>query len=142
MSRKRKRERPPPLDTFTFSAAEVAHGLERNALATMEHVEGSKVVRQTAVVAAPMPKIQRPQRDFEDIQDLLGNDADVQSLQHSDEVTHHYIQGPGRLRANHEKRAAGQFATNVRLSRVYLPSSCRCVLTSNIRPTILSYKAG
>ena len=113
MSRKRKREQLPTLDTFTFSAAEVAHGLQRNALAVVEHVEGSKVVRQTAVVAAPAPQVQRPQRDFEDIQDLLGNSVDVESLRNSDEVIRHYIQGPGRQRTNREQRAAGQFATNV-----------------------------
>ena len=97
MSRKRKRDPPPALDTFTFSKAEVTNGLQRSALAVMEHVEGTRVVRQTAVVAAPVPE--RPHRDFEDIEDLLGDSVNVQSLRDSDEVINQYIQGPGHHRS-------------------------------------------
>ena len=114
MSRKRKLVDRSAHNSFTFPADHVPQTSKRNAVVLMEHASGSKVVRQTAVVADPEPvPPARVHRDFEDIQDLLGDSEDVETLQHSDEVIHHYIQASGRQQKRNKARLPNQFATTV-----------------------------
>ena len=81
----------------------------------MEHVEGSKVVRQTTVIPAPELQVLKPQRNFEGIRDFLGDTTDIQELKNSEEVIHHYIQGLGHHRAGKKSHPAGVFTMSVRV---------------------------
>ena len=117
MSRKRKLADRLVQDAFTIPAD---HGLQdsgRDAFIIMEHTSGSRVVRQTVLIAAPdsIEPVEPVQahRDFDNIEDLLGDTEDVETLQNSDEVIHHYIQAPGHQQKKKTPRAPGHFATTV-----------------------------
>ena len=101
--------------TFYIDQADVA---DRDALAVVERVQGSRVIRQTALLPAPEPKPSTPvlpaTRDFDDIKSVLGDMPDLEALANSDEVIEHYIQAPGEQRTN--KKKSGQYATTVRLA--------------------------
>ena len=80
----------------------------------VQHADGPRVVRETAVVAVaepmPAPEVPSgPQRDFQDIHALLGDSDDIIELQNSEEVIHHYIQAPGRQ----QKKKGPQHAATV-----------------------------
>ena len=101
MGNKRKRRQAPSQDVFTFSAAEVAQSSRRDTRVIMQHADDTKTTQKAAVLTIPQPEPEpaepmRLLRDFEDIRGLLGDTDDVQNLQDSDEVIHHYIQAPGR----------------------------------------------
>ena len=100
MSRPNKRKRPgvPSQDTFTFTAAQIAQSSQTGARVVVQHADGPRVVRETAVVtvAEPMPAPEvpsGPQRDFQDIHALLGDSDDIIELQNSEEVIHHVLKG-------------------------------------------------
>lgn len=110
MSRKRKAQ---DHNTFYFDQSEVA---DRDALAVVQRVKGSKIIRQTTVLAAPEPvavPAQDVPRDFDDIQTILGDTQDINGLANSNEVTEQYIKAPRERRK--AKKAPGGYATTVSL---------------------------
>ena len=118
MSRKRKHADAWSQNDFLVPAAEVNSSSSRNAVVVTQHVEGNRMVQQTTIVPAPDPAVATmTHRDFEDIRDLLGDTDDVQTLQGSEDVIHHYIQGPGfQQKKKTVPSVPGQFATTVRFT--------------------------
>lgn len=141
----RKRKNPPDHNTFYIDQNDVA---DRDAVAVVERVQGSRIIRQTTVLAAPEPlaPIQPAFRDFDDIRAVLGDAPEIQDLENSEEVIQQYIQAPGERRKG--KKTAGQYATTVRvfcstqrysrhiLTRIYYRSTIRCCKTGSPRAIV------
>ena len=127
MTRKRKHADAWSQNDFVVPASQVnTQTSARNALVVTQHVDKGKVVQQSAVLPAPSPVgPTQAHRDFYDINDLLADADEVQVLQDSEEVIHHYIQGPGHQRKK-KKTVPGQYATTVTSTH----SSCQTITDS------------
>ena len=93
MTRKRKHADAWSQNDFVVPASQVnTQTSARNALVVTQHVDKGKVVQQSAVLPAPSSvSPTQAHHNFYDINDLLVNADEVQVLQDSEEVIHHYI---------------------------------------------------
>lgn len=127
MSRKRKRNLP-----VAISFSVVPSHAQASGYAVVEHVEGAKVIRETAPLQ--IPKVSRAlPKDFQGIKDLLGDGDDIRDLQASQEVIEHYIQQPGHKKKTNKGRNPTKFASLVSAVFSYITSAvvnccARCMI--------------
>lgn len=107
MSRKRKATQDA--STFYIDQNDIA---DRDALVVLERVQGTRTIRQTAVVAAPEPA-PPPKPDpinCDGLYTMLGEGIDAEHLANADEIIEQYIQAPEGRR---KKKNPGEYATAV-----------------------------